>query len=230
MGNAWFEIRFKTTDNDACHGCQCIEPTPAPTHPPSYVGNFFAMSGDSCDVQGDCVSSGNYPSNHTNDEHCRITMLKDALVTPGAEFNLEIGYDHLTIEDEDIVTSDMIPGVLYEGQTFTWASDYSVTNPGWQLCFSESPDATQAPSETQAPATTGAPSETEAGIRSDLFDRYDENLDKELTLSDLLDMGLHMHIYDEILEGTDDNTLDLGDVESHTESYDAIWDAIVQTI
>jgi len=67
-------------------------------------------------------------------------------------------------------------------------------------------------------------------FRSDLFDRYDENLDEELTLNDLLDMGLHMHIYDEILKGTGDNTLDIGDVESHTQSYDAIWESIVQTI
>ena len=94
------------------------------------------MTGN-CDVQDDCVSSKNYPSQHGNGDYCSITMLRDASVTPGETFQLETCCDHLMIRGVDVEYSSAIPSALSAGDTFTWTSDGSVTRSGWQLCFSE---------------------------------------------------------------------------------------------
>jgi len=100
--------------------------------------SYFTMTGD-CDMQDNCVSSGNYPALHDDHEDCTITMLKDAGVTVGTTFELERCCDHLMINGVDVETSTAVPKFLGKGTTFTWTSDYSVTKPGWQLCFSEPP-------------------------------------------------------------------------------------------
>merc|ERR1719414_1328055 len=94
------------------------------------------MTGD-CDIQGDCVSSANYPSVHGNNEACSVTMLRDATVTTGSTFNLETCCDHLMIRGVDTESSDAVPESLGEGEVFTWNTDSSVTREGWQLCFSD---------------------------------------------------------------------------------------------
>jgi len=105
---------------------------------PEQPSSYFTMTGD-CDVQGDCVSSGNYPDLHDDHEDCTVTMLKDAGVTAGATFELERCCDNLMINGVDVETSGAVPAFLGKGSTFTWTSDFSVTRPGWQLCFSEPP-------------------------------------------------------------------------------------------
>ena len=94
------------------------------------------MTGD-CDIQGDCVSSSNYPSEHGNSESCSVTMLRDAFVTSGDVFNLETCCDHLMIQGNDVESSDAVPSALSAGDVFSWTSDSSVTRTGWQLCFSD---------------------------------------------------------------------------------------------
>lgn len=101
----------------------------------SRPGYFFTMTGD-CDVQGDCVSSRNYPSVHENHESCTVTMLQDVIVTPGNLFNLETCCDHLMIGGVDVESSNAVPSSLSAGDVFSWTSDFSVTREGWQLCFS----------------------------------------------------------------------------------------------
>ena len=93
------------------------------------------MTGD-CDVQGDCVSSNNYPGVHGNSESCSITMLQDASVSVGSTFQLETCCDHLMIRGVDTESSDTVPTALDSGETFSWTTDGSVTREGWQLCFS----------------------------------------------------------------------------------------------
>ena len=94
------------------------------------------MTGD-CNVQGDCVSSNNYPSNHGNSESCEIRMLQDASLSVGATFSLETCCDHLMIQGLDVESSDAVPATLSSGETFTWSTDGSVTSEGWQICFTE---------------------------------------------------------------------------------------------
>ena len=99
------------------------------------TGDFFRMSGD-CEIQGDCVSSMDYPNVHGNGEECTIEMLQDATVSVGSTFNLETCCDHLMIGGEDVESSDAVPTSLSAGDEFTWSTDGSVTREGWQLCFS----------------------------------------------------------------------------------------------
>ena len=94
------------------------------------------MTGD-CDVQGDCVSSNNYPNEHGNSESCTVTMLQDANVVVGNTFNLETCCDNLMIGGIDVESSASVPNSLNEGSVFTWTSDGSVTREGWQLCFEQ---------------------------------------------------------------------------------------------
>ena len=95
------------------------------------------MTGD-CDVQGNCVSSNNYPAVHGNGEFCEVTMLQTADLTAGSTFNIETCCDHLIIQGEDIEDSTAIPVSLEAGETFSWSTDSSVTAEGWQICFSQS--------------------------------------------------------------------------------------------
>ena len=92
------------------------------------------MVGD-CDIQGDCVSSNNYPNAHGNSESCTVTMLQDASVSVGGTFNLETCCDHLMIQGTDVESSDLVPTSLSAGEEFTWTTDGSVSLEGWQLCF-----------------------------------------------------------------------------------------------
>lgn len=99
--------------------------------------DYFEMEGD-CDVQGDCVSSSNYPGLHQNHESCTITLLRDAHVSAGSVFDLETSYDHLHIDEVNVESFSQIPNTLDAGEVITWSSDGSIVNDGWQLCFSDS--------------------------------------------------------------------------------------------
>ena len=103
------------------------------------------MTGD-CDVQDDCVSSGNFPNAHNNNEYCEVTMLRDADLSVHSTFDLETCCDHLVIQDVDVESSDAVPSSLSAGETFTWTSDFSVSNAGWQICFSDSTPVSNPPS------------------------------------------------------------------------------------
>merc|ERR1719326_476418 len=132
---------------------------PQTTETPGY----FRMTGD-CDIQGDCVSSSNYPGRHGNRERCSVTMNEDASVTPGGTFNLETCCDNLVIGGVNVESANSVPRSLSAGDTFTWSSDGSVTREGWQLCFSNPIGSSTAPTEpetsppiTTRPQTTGTP-------------------------------------------------------------------------
>merc|ERR1719333_370097 len=130
-------------------------PTPSPTLPPTpffphswtmpptsatspgLTSEFFTLIGE-CDIEGDCVSSNNYPNPHGNHEQCSITMTRDAYVSVNPTFRLERCCDHLMIRDVDVESSSTVPESLYKGESFTWSTDGSVTSLGWQLCFSNS--------------------------------------------------------------------------------------------
>ena len=102
--------------------------------PSTSVGDLFTMSGD-CQVQANCVSSRNYPDEHTNNEYCEVTIMSDVAVIPGNVFSVETCCDTLMIDGRDVESVNSVPDVLTPGDRFTWTSDSSVTRSGWQLCF-----------------------------------------------------------------------------------------------
>jgi len=115
--------------------------------------DYFTMTGD-CDVQGNCVSSANYPGRHGNRESCSVTMLRSASLTVSSTFNLETCCDHLMIRGVDTESSGAVPASLNSGETFTWTTDGSVTREGWQICFSGTTQTTGVETTTTRRVTT----------------------------------------------------------------------------
>jgi len=102
-----------------------------------YTCEYFRMVGD-CDTQNDnCVSSGNFPAVHGNNEECIVTVSKDSTVTPSSVWELENDYDHILINGVDVERRNSVPSTLSQDDVIRWESDGSVTNRGWQLCFTD---------------------------------------------------------------------------------------------
>jgi len=102
------------------------------------VTDFFTMAAESdCAVNGNCVTSANWPSAHGNDEGCSITVDADSSVAVNSNFEIERNYDYLRVNDAPKWTAAEIPTSMSAGTTISWSTDGSVTKTGWELCFSE---------------------------------------------------------------------------------------------
>merc|ERR1719330_653454 len=102
------------------------QPTPAP--PPGT----WVISGNGCEMDGNCVQSSNHPSNYGNNQDCSIQLAGAVSITVDA-FSTESRYDYLTVGGTRYSGSSGPSNGSYSG-TITWSSDYSVTNTGWRLC------------------------------------------------------------------------------------------------
>jgi len=102
------------------------------------VTDFFTMAADSdCTVNGNCVTSANWPSSHGNNEGCSITVDADSSVAVNSNFEIERNYDFLRVDNAAKWTAAEIPTSMSAGTTISWSTDGSVTKTGWELCFSE---------------------------------------------------------------------------------------------
>merc|ERR1740130_1746801 len=119
------------------------------TPPPSGTSMWLVTSGP-CKVDGDCVSSPNFPQQYSNNEACVIgidaTKAKPIVVK---QFDTEKGYDKLVVNGWPYSGVAGPDGALPIG-TVQWSSDISLVRAGWQLCAAS----TLAPT----PAPTPAPS------------------------------------------------------------------------
>ena len=80
-----------------------------------------------------CVTDGD--GNHGNNEACTVEVLQTGLLS-ATEFQTESGYDYLTIGGTRYQgTSGPSNLPVTAGTTFSWRSDYSVTYPGWTVCY-----------------------------------------------------------------------------------------------
>jgi len=122
------------------------------------VTDFFTLEGGSdCTVNGNCVTSANWPFLHGNDEACAITVDADSSVSVNSNFEIERNYDFLRINNAAKWTAAEIPSSLSAGSTISWSTDGSVTKTGWELCFGESDGSnpgTVPPENTNTPAPT----------------------------------------------------------------------------
>jgi len=122
------------------------------------VTDFFTMAGGSdCTVNGNCVTSANWPSPHGDNEGCSITVDVDSSVAVNSNFEIERNYDYLRINNDAKWTAEEIPSSLSAGSTISWSTDGSVTKTGWELCFGESDGSnpvTSPPVNTNTPLPT----------------------------------------------------------------------------
>merc|ERR1712048_378256 len=101
---------------------------------------FFRMTDDSnCEVQGDCISSPNYPELYGALDKCTIRMLRPAAMTPSATWAID-RVDRLIVHGVHgarVETANHLPGQIGRGEIITWGTDGSNHAQGWQICFSE---------------------------------------------------------------------------------------------
>lgn len=88
---------LKTGDTNALlyvgEGGAPPSPTPAPT--PAPPPGTWTITGSGCVMNGNCITSNNYPGSYGNSEACTINLAGSVSVTTQA-FNTESGYDYLT--------------------------------------------------------------------------------------------------------------------------------------
>jgi len=103
------------------------------------AGKFVSLSattGYDCIIFGNCVSSQNYPHSYGDRYECTISVLEDAQVILSDPFDIEVGYDILTVAGVDIRSAEDFPDYLLSGDTISWTSDSSIYHKGWEICFS----------------------------------------------------------------------------------------------
>jgi len=107
-------------------------PTPAPPTPAPPPPGTWELTGTGCAMDGNCISSMNYPSNYGNNEECRVELYGDIPISIEA-FSTESRYDYLRIGGSSYSGTSGPSSGSYTG-TISWSSDYSVTRSGWRLC------------------------------------------------------------------------------------------------
>ena len=62
---------------------------------------YFKVEEGECEVTvNGCVNSPNYPAPHENNEYCRITVHETGAYSLSDPFDVEDGYDHLTVDGQ----------------------------------------------------------------------------------------------------------------------------------
>ena len=98
------------------------------------------MNGD-CEVDSNCVSSKNYPSNYGNSEECTIHVLANVQLEVASPYRIEgNGFDTITIDSlcigcRSVSYASDFPETLSMGSEIKWRTDSSVIKEGWKVCF-----------------------------------------------------------------------------------------------
>ena len=99
-----------------------------------YFTTLTVLSGD-CVSSQNCVTSGNFPSNHGNREGCSVATPAGFICA--TSFHTESGYDKFIACDTEY---DGIRGPqdvpVNAGDVLIWTTDSSVTMKGWEICWS----------------------------------------------------------------------------------------------
>jgi hypothetical protein len=139
------------TCNDSDGSCTCTSGfSGADCSTYAAVPGWNIKSGaGTCTIVGDCVvDSGGANGNYGNNEFCEIVYLGDSLIVRddadeawGVEYHSTCHYDFLQVGGNKYcghrngARAFPSAGVQVTGQTtFTWSSDYSVTDEGFKLC------------------------------------------------------------------------------------------------
>jgi len=121
-------------------------PTPAPTTPvptPAPPPGTWVLYGEGCQMNFNCISSNNYPSNYGDNEECTVDLFGDIpLVTES--FSTESSYDKLTVGGVNYDGTTGPPSGTYTG-AISWATDGSVSAAGWKVCRTDRPSAPAPP-------------------------------------------------------------------------------------
>jgi len=105
--------------------------TAAPTMPPAWN-----VTKGACAVDGNCVTSPNFPSNYSVNQGCSISVQENGKAISVGSFQTERNYDKLFVNGEAFSGSNGPAGkVPTTGLPITWTSDHSVPSAGWKICL-----------------------------------------------------------------------------------------------
>merc|ERR1719414_971737 len=107
-------------------------PTPPPPTPAPPAPGTWELTGSGCEMEGNCISSLNYPSNYGNNEECNVQLWGDIPLSFEA-FNTERRYDFLRLNGSAYDGTTGPADGSYSGD-LKWATDGSVTKTGWKVC------------------------------------------------------------------------------------------------
>jgi len=107
-------------------------PTPAPPTPAPPPPGTWELTGSGCQMDGNCISSNNHPSNYGSNQECRVELFGDVPLATEA-FDTESRYDTLRVSGVGYSGTSGPPSGSYTG-AISWSSDYSVAKSGWKLC------------------------------------------------------------------------------------------------
>jgi len=104
-----------------------------------FVGGTFMVDAGLCTLSSDasCIRSPNYPIKHNTYDDCSITV-HEAVTLSVTSFNLEDGYDYLTVDGVQYAGSDYGDsphGVqVAAGATITFTSNSGTQRSGFEIC------------------------------------------------------------------------------------------------
>merc|ERR1719471_1259846 len=107
-------------------------PTPPPPTPAPPPPGTWELTGSGCQMEGDCISSLNYPANYGNNKACDVKLWGDIPLRFEA-FNTERRYDFLRVGGQAYDGTSGPADGSYSG-ALKWATDGSVTKTGWKVC------------------------------------------------------------------------------------------------
>jgi subtilisin family serine protease len=103
----------------------------------------WKLTEGTCELTPHCITSPNYEvTNYTRYEFCKFTH--EPGVVKVEDFDVELGYDTLTVPDYPGVLSTGVVFSSSKRMNFTWYSDGDKQRKGWKLCDQDS-DATITP-------------------------------------------------------------------------------------
>jgi len=120
--------------------CGHNPPSISPTESSCVWERFIVKSGP-CEIRGDCIASPNQPQNYLSSNDggaCDIVFTKASYVTPVHEWEVEQGYDILSINDDgNQIDIQNLPSQFQFGSALTWRPDASNEMSGWVMCFQD---------------------------------------------------------------------------------------------
>jgi len=129
------------------------------TNPPTPPSSNMTLIQGACTLQGDCVSSPNYPSSYSSDETCNISVNNGGYLT-STTFSTESYYDQVSIRRRGGSYSGTSAGAptisnvyVPRSSTIDWSTDQSASSTGWQICYSSTYGASVSVSDVQVVAS-----------------------------------------------------------------------------
>jgi len=90
-----------------------------------------------CNVNGDCLTSPNFPDNYDNDQYCLAHVEGGSSNAFTTTFSTEKKFDILMINGEEYSGDLTLDVVIPEIAPVIWSSDIIVPDQGFELCLGD---------------------------------------------------------------------------------------------